>query len=98
MNRGRRLVVLLGVVLLATTAALSPRVAPAALAQAASNQNATRADFDRLMKELSNWGRWGKNDQMGAVNLITAAKRKSALASVKEGFSEIGRASCRERV
>jgi len=87
MNRGRRLVVLLGVVLLATAAALSPRVAPAALGQAASNHNATRPDFDRLMKELSNWGRWGKDDQMGAVNLITAAKRKSALASVKEGFS-----------
>jgi hypothetical protein len=76
MNRGRPLVVLLGVVLLATAAALLPRVAPAALAKAASNHNATRADFDRLMKELSNWGRWGKDDQMGAVNLITAAKRK----------------------
>ena len=39
------------------------------------------------MKELSNWGRWGKDDQMGAVNLITPAKRKEALSSVKEGFS-----------
>src|SRR5438067_72679 len=86
-NRDRRLLVLLGIVLLATATALSSRVAPAALAQAASNHNATRADFDRLMKELSNWGRWGKDDQMGAVNLITPAKRKSALASVKEGFS-----------
>jgi len=87
MNRVRRLLVLLGIVLLATAAALTSRVAPAALAQAASNHNATRADFDRLMKEISNWGRWGKDDQMGAVNLITPAKRKSALASVKEGFS-----------
>ena len=39
------------------------------------------------MTELSNWGRWGKDDQMGAVNLITPATRKRALASVKEGFS-----------
>ena len=30
------------------------------------------------MTELSNWGRWGKEDQMGAVNLITPAKRKQA--------------------
>jgi len=61
--------------------------APAAQAEGVSNQNATRQDFDRLMKQLSNWGRWGKNDQLGAVNLITPAKRKQALGSVKEGFS-----------
>ena len=30
------------------------------------------------MKDLSNWGRWGQDDQMGAVNLITPAKRKQA--------------------
>jgi kynurenine formamidase len=39
------------------------------------------------MKELSNWGRWGKSDQTGTVNLITPAKRKQAAALVKEGFS-----------
>jgi kynurenine formamidase len=39
------------------------------------------------MTELSNWGRWGKDDQMGAVNLITPATRKRALASVKDGVS-----------
>ncbi len=37
------------------------------------------------MTELSNWGRWGKEDQMGTVNLITAEKRKEAAALVKEG-------------
>jgi kynurenine formamidase len=46
----------------------------------------TKADVDRLMTELSNWGRWGKDDQLGAINLITAAKRKQAVALVKEGF------------
>ena len=30
------------------------------------------------MTELSNWGRWGKQDQLGAINLITPAKRKQA--------------------
>jgi len=47
----------------------------------------TKTDIDRLMKELSNWGRWGKDDQLGAVNLITPAKRKQAAALVKEGVS-----------
>ncbi len=39
------------------------------------------------MTELSNWGRWGKDDQAGTVNLITNAKRKQAAALVKEGIS-----------
>src|SRR5437868_5948984 len=51
------------------------------------HQDATRADFDRFMTELSNWGRWGKDDQMGAVNLITPARRKQALGLVKDGVS-----------
>ena len=63
------------------------RVVPAMRAQTPASHAGTRADFDQLMKELSNWGRWGKDDQMGAVNLITPAKRKAALATVKEGFS-----------
>jgi kynurenine formamidase len=47
----------------------------------------TKADIDRMMIELSNWGRWGKDDQLGAINLITPAKRKQAAALVKEGVS-----------
>jgi hypothetical protein len=31
----------------------------------------TKTDVQRWMKELSNWGRWGKDDQLGALNLIT---------------------------
>ena len=31
----------------------------------------TEADFRLAMEELSNWGRWGKTDQLGALNLIT---------------------------
>jgi hypothetical protein len=26
-------------------------------------------------KSLSNWGRWGENDQLGTLNLITDEKR-----------------------
>lgn len=46
----------------------------------------TKADVDRWMTELSNWGKWGKDDQAGTLNLITPAKRKQALALVKEGL------------
>ena len=46
---------------------------------------ATEADFRRAMKELSNWGRWGDQDELGAANLITSAKRKQALALAREG-------------
>src|SRR5258706_10349973 len=50
-------------------------------------RNLTKADIDRWMKELSNWGRWGKDDQAGTINLITPAKRKQATALVKDGVS-----------
>ena len=47
----------------------------------------TPAEYERWKKDLSNWGRWGKDDQIGALNLITPAKRKQAASLVKEGFS-----------
>ena len=43
--------------------------------------------FRQAMKEVSNWGRWGADDELGASNLITPAKRKQAAALVKEGVS-----------
>src|ERR1700686_4821686 len=45
------------------------------------------AEYERWKKDLSNWGRWGKDDQIGALNLITPAKRTQAAGLVKEGFS-----------
>lgn len=48
---------------------------------------ATEADFRRAMKDLSNWGRWGKDDELGAANFITPAKRRAAAALVKEGVT-----------
>jgi kynurenine formamidase len=50
-------------------------------------RNLTQADIDRWMTELSNWGRWGKDDQAGTVNLITPAKRRQAAALIREGIS-----------
>lgn len=47
----------------------------------------TEADFNRVLKEISNWGRWGAKDQLGAVNLITHAKRREAAALVQMGIT-----------
>jgi hypothetical protein len=38
-------------------------------------------------QELSNWGRWGPDDQRGTLNLITAAKTKQAASLVLSGES-----------
>jgi len=46
-----------------------------------------KADFERWKTELSNWGRWGKEDEMGALNLITPAKRRQAADLVRDGVT-----------
>jgi kynurenine formamidase len=42
-------------------------------------------EFDAYFKKVSNWGRWGKDDELGTANLITDAKRKQAASLVKVG-------------
>ena len=42
--------------------------------------------FDRWMSDLSNWGRWGKDDERGTVNLITPDKRIEAARLVQKGI------------
>ena len=37
------------------------------------------------MTSLSNWGRWGDDDQMGCLNLITPSKRRRAASLVQTG-------------
>jgi kynurenine formamidase len=53
----------------------------------AASHAVTKAEYDRWKTELSNWGRWGKEDQLGALNLITPAKRRQAADLVKEGIT-----------
>jgi kynurenine formamidase len=71
------------VLLLAVIAAdpLSSRQAPSA------PPAVTEAEYERWKTELSNWGRWGKDDEVGALNLVTPAKRRQAAALVKDGIS-----------
>jgi hypothetical protein len=42
-----------------------------------------------LVQEVSNWGLWGNDDELGAANLITPAKRKQALALAKEALPNV---------
>jgi kynurenine formamidase len=61
--------------------------APSAAAAGVEPPMLTLADIERMLPEISNWGRWGKNDEMGTVNLITPAHRKRAASLVREGIS-----------
>jgi kynurenine formamidase len=45
----------------------------------------TKAEFERWKTQLSNWGRWGKDDELGTLNLVTPAKRRQAADLVKDG-------------
>lgn len=59
--------------------------APAGPTADRSPKNA--AEFDEMFRRISNWGRWGQDDQLGSANLVTPAKRKQAAALVKNGLS-----------
>ena len=77
-------------VVLLTVAAVASFVAGAVAQGVRSNTRkpmATEDDFRQAMKDLSNWGRWGQDDELGAANLITRVKRKQALALAKEGIA-----------
>ena len=70
------------VLLLAAGAAQS-----VATGQTADRPLVSRAQYDAWFDELSNWGRWGPDDELGALNLITPAKRREAASLVTEGFT-----------
>ena len=50
-------------------------------------QTGTRADVDALAQRLSNWGRWGPDDERGALNFITPQASAAAAALVTEGVT-----------
>jgi kynurenine formamidase len=71
----------------AVTAILSAVLPLCASLPTSERRPTTETDVEHWMEELSNWGRWGPNDQMGTINLITTAKRKQAAALVSIGVS-----------
>ncbi|MCY3919688.1 MAG: cyclase family protein [Chloroflexi bacterium] len=43
------------------------------------------ADVTEIAQQVSNWGRWGPDDERGALNLITPARRAAAAALIRDG-------------
>jgi kynurenine formamidase len=52
-----------------------------------SEAEVTKEWLDKIFEQVKNWGRWGDDDQAGALNFITPAKRAAAAALVSEGVS-----------
>jgi hypothetical protein len=46
------------------------------------------AQIAELLESVSNWGRWGKDDQRGALNYITSEKRVAAARLVQTCHAE----------
>ena len=47
----------------------------------------SKEEVESYISDRNNWGRWGADDQRGAINLITAEKRKQAASLVRSGRS-----------
>ncbi len=47
----------------------------------------TRQEVESYLKDRRNWGRWGRDDEVGAMNLVTSEKRAAAASLVRNGRS-----------
>jgi kynurenine formamidase len=47
----------------------------------------SEAEVVGYVRTLSNWGRWGAEDELGTINLVTPAKRAAAARLVRDGVS-----------
>ena len=80
---------------LMTSASVFAAAVTLCLGGAAANvkaQDVTRGprnleEFDAMFRELSNWGRWGADDERGTLNLITPTKSRQAAALVRSGIT-----------
>ena len=55
--------------------------------QGRSDEPLTMAQLEQWIDEYSNWGRWGEDDDLGAIQLITPEKRVQAAALVRDGIT-----------
>lgn len=53
----------------------------------AGRQPVNAEEYDRMFRQISNWGRWGKADELGSANLVTADTRRRAASLVRSGIS-----------
>ena len=44
-------------------------------------------EFNQTLKDISNWGGWGDDDQLGTLNTITPRKKIKASRLVRKGIS-----------
>lgn len=44
-------------------------------------------EFEQWFNEISNWGRWGKDDELGTLNLITPELKIKAAGLVRHGIT-----------
>lgn len=56
-------------------------------ARDADGRKFTKEDTQHFLHDRRNWGRWGDDDEMGALNLITPEKRIQAASLVRSGQS-----------
>lgn len=61
--------------------AWSPRASAEPIPHLINNDDA----LERALPALSNWGRWGPDDQLGTLNFITAQTRLAAVALIRTG-------------
>ncbi len=90
-----RTVALAGLSLLASSLAMTatqaqrPALTASPIAPHPSTQEpGHRMTFEQVVgmeQSFSNWGRWGKDDERGTLNLVTPEKTKQALRLVKDG-------------
>ena len=52
-----------------------------------TSRDVTKNDVEQWLTTLSNWGRWGDDDRIGALNLIDNRSRRRAAALVRDGES-----------
>jgi kynurenine formamidase len=55
------------------------------MAQTTPPARVTLAEFDAIFESVKNWGRWGPDDQLGTLNLITPERVAAAAALVRSG-------------
>lgn len=53
----------------------------------AQDRSITVEEFEQMMREVSNTGRWGSDDQLGTLNLITPAVRQAAAREIRDGVT-----------
>lgn len=66
-------------------ASAPPPVDPAVLARIATAPPLTIEQVNKWETELSNWGKWGPDDERGSLNFVTPQKTAEASKLVKDG-------------